>query len=185
MARIEAAAGRTDEATALLRDATTIAPQAESLALLGDLLAQMGRSNEASVEYATVRTIAQLSSLAGTVYDRQLILFELDHGGATQALLAHAEAALDQRPDIFGWDVVAWARYRLGDFNGAQQAMTHALGTGSADARLLFHAGAIRLALGDRDGAGRLLGSALALGPALDPAQRVEATGLLATAQSR
>jgi tetratricopeptide (TPR) repeat protein len=184
MARVEAAAGRTDEATALLRDATTIAPQAESLALLGDLLAQMGRSNEASVEYATVRTIAQLSSLAGTVYDRQLILFELDHGGATQALLAHAEAALDQRPDIFGWDVVAWARYRLGDLNGAQQAMAHALGTGSADARLLFHAGAIRLALDDREGAGRLLGNALALGPALDPAQRIEARGLLASAQS-
>jgi tetratricopeptide (TPR) repeat protein len=179
MARVDAAAGRTDRAIARLRDATAIAPQAESMALLGDLLSAEGRTAEAGADYDTVRAIRSLSDLASSVYDRQLLLFELDHGGASEAVLARATAALAQRPDPFGWDVVAWADYRLGRYTAAEEAMTDALADGCGDARLLYHDGAIRLALGDRRGASALLAQALALGPALDPAQRSEAERLL------
>jgi Flp pilus assembly protein TadD len=114
------------------------------------------------------------------VYDRQLLLFELDHGGATPDVLARADAALAVRGDIFGWDVVAWAHFRLGQYAEASAAMRHALATGCRDARLLFHAGAIAQASGDRSGAERLLNAALSLGPALDPRQTDEARSLLA-----
>ena len=54
------------------------------------------------------------------------------------------------------------------------------LATGIVDARIVFHAGAIALGRGDADGGRALLWQALALGPALDPAARAEASSLLA-----
>jgi tetratricopeptide (TPR) repeat protein len=182
LARVQASEGAIDAAIGHLEEAAAIAPQAETLALLGDLRAASGRPDLAKAQYDTVRAISGLSAIAGSIYDRQLLLFELDHGGATAKLLSHAEDALERRADIFGWDAVAWARYRLGNPAGAQEAMARAMATGCTDARLLYHAGAIRLVLGDGAAAARLLGSALGLGPALDPAQRTDAAGLFARA---
>jgi hypothetical protein len=47
------------------------------------------------------------------------------------------------------------------------------------EARILFHAGAIAIARGDRSGGDALLRQALGLGAALDPADRAEARRLL------
>jgi hypothetical protein len=114
------------------------------------------------------------------VYDRQLLLFELDHGGATEALLSHARDALTARPDATGHDIVAWALYRLGRPADALAESQLALATGTRDARILAHAGAIELAAGDTASGSRDLQAALDLGPALDPALRTEVSTLLA-----
>ena len=114
------------------------------------------------------------------MYDRQLIGFELEHGGATQATLAAARASLAARPDYAGHDLVAWALHRLGRDDAAAADADAARATGIVDARVLFHAGAIALAKGDVAGGRALLRQALALGPALDPAARAEASALLA-----
>ena len=179
LARIDAFDGRTDAAIAGLRRAADIAPQPETLALLGDLLAARGATAEADDQFATVRLTGQLSALAGSVYDRQLIGFELDHGGATEATLAAARASLAARPDYAGHDLVAWALHRLGRDDAAAAEADAARATGIVDARVLFHAGAIALARGDVAGGRALLRQALALGPALDPAARAEAASLL------
>jgi len=180
LARVDAATGRIDAALSGLRHAATIAPQPDTLALLGDLLALRGDVGGAKTQYDTVRAIASLSSVAGSVYDRQLVLFELDHGGASDALLAHARSALVARPDSTGHDVVAWALYRLGQFDGALGESRLALASGTRDARILAHAGAIELANGDAAVGRRDLQAALDLGPALDPLTTAEARSLLA-----
>ena len=180
LAKVDASDGHPDSAIAGLRRAAAIAPQPETLALLGDLLELGGDGTAATAEYQTVRAIEALGSTAGTVYDRQLLLFELDHGGATDALLAHAQAALAARPDATGHDVVAWALYRLGRFEEALVESRFALATGTRDARILAHAGAIELASGHVDDGIRDGRAALALGPALDPLTRSEISSLVA-----
>jgi len=180
LARIDTFEGHVDAALAGLRHAAAIAPQPDTLALMGDLLGSGGNATDAATQYATVRAIEVLGSTAGAVYDRQLLLFELDHGGATEALLGHARDALAARPDATGHDIVAWALYRLGRPVEALAESQLALATGTRDARILAHAGAIELAAGDTASGIRDLHAALDLGPALDPALRTEASALLA-----
>ncbi|MCI0344761.1 MAG: tetratricopeptide repeat protein, partial [Chloroflexi bacterium] len=92
LARVEAAAGQIDVAIGRLEAAAAIAPLPEIEALLGDLHQAGGDASAASAAFETVRLTGQLSELAGTVFDRQLILFDLDHGAATAKVLQRAEA---------------------------------------------------------------------------------------------
>jgi tetratricopeptide (TPR) repeat protein len=180
LAKVDAAEGHIDAAMAGLKSAAAIVPQPETLILLGDLEALSGNTAAAHAQYATVRAIRQLSAVSGTVFDRQLIGFELDHDGATEALLATTEADLSTRTDAAGYDLAAWAAYRLGQLGLAQQYIDAALATGIRDGRMLEHAGAIALARGDRAHGDGLLREALGLGPALDPLSTAETLRLLA-----
>lgn len=175
LARVDAFEGRMQDAIDGLRAATAIAPQPESLALLGDLLDAGSDAAGSADASETVRFIGSLGSVQGIVYDRQLLRFELDHGGATPALLDQARASLAARPDSSGHELVAWALYRLGRFDEAATEIVAARAYGADDARLRFHDGAIALARGDRTGGLALIQSALADGPALDPIERSEA----------
>lgn len=179
LARVDAAGGRVDAALAGLDRAATISPQPEILALAGDLRTLQGDQRGAERAYGTVRITAELAGLAGDVFDRQLLLFALDHGAATDDVLDRLRAGLADRPDATGHDLVAWAAYRLGQLDLARAHSDAALTSGIRDARLLYHAGAIALADGDRDGGRTLLEAALALGPALDPMDTSEARRLL------
>jgi tetratricopeptide (TPR) repeat protein len=179
LARADAAEGRIDEAIAGLRAAAAIVPEPATLALLGDLLTLDGDAAGAEEQYATVRFTGELGQLAGAVYDRSLLQFELDHGGSSPALLERAEAAAETRADAGGLDVVAWASHRLGRDDEAWTAIERARETGIVDARILFHAGAIAVARGEMSEGRALLAQALDLGPALDPLERQEASSLL------
>jgi tetratricopeptide (TPR) repeat protein len=178
LARIDAFDGRIEAAIAGLRHATSIAPQPEPMALLGDLLTTTGDRTGAATAYETVRFIERLGDIQATTFDRQLLRFELDHGGASEALLARARASLAARPDWTGHDTVAWALYRLGRPAEAGDEIAAARALGADDARLRLHDGAIRLANGDPAGGLAMLRSALDLGPALDPLERAEAMRL-------
>lgn len=179
LARIDAAAGRPSDAIAGLRAAAAIAPQPDTLEMLGDLLAAGGDQPGGDTQFKTVRFIERLGAIQGAVYDRQLLRFELDHGGATTTVLSAAQASATVRPDSTGHDTVAWALYRLGRFDEAAAEIGQARSYGADDARLRYHDGAIAIARGDRATGDRLLQSALALGPALDPTERAEAQRLL------
>jgi hypothetical protein len=182
LARIEAFDGRTDAALDLLERAAAIAPQPEVLALTADLRRLGGDDVGADRAEATVRLTADLAaaSARGRVFDRQLVQFGLDHGGPAAALLDDARLALDARSDASGHDLVGWAAYRAGRLDVAAAASEAALASGIRDARLLYHAGAIDRATGDEARGRQRLEAAIALGPALDPAEVAEARRLLA-----
>ena len=82
--------------------------------------------------------IERLGAIQGAVYDRQLLRFELDHGGATTDVLAAAQASATARPDSTGHDTVAWALYRLGRFDEAAAEIGQARSYGADDARLRY-----------------------------------------------
>lgn len=178
LARIDAFDGKVEAAIAGLRRATDIAPQPEALALLGDLL-ELQAPGAGAESFETVRFIERLGDIQAATFDRQLLRFELDHGGANEPLLTRARESLTERPDWSGHDTVAWALFRLGRFDSAAESIAAARALGADDARLRFHDGAIQLARGDVATGERLLRSALDLGPALDPIEHAEVMRLL------
>ena len=181
LARIDAFQGSTADAIAGLRRATSIAPQPEALALLGDLLGQANAADPAAVKaYDTIRFIEQLGDIQATTFDRQLLRFEVDHGGANDALLGRVRTSVEARPDAAGHDLLAWTLYHLGRQAEAAEEIGAARALGADDARVRFHDGAIRLAAGDIDRGRALLRTAADSGPGLDPSERQEVATLLA-----
>jgi tetratricopeptide (TPR) repeat protein len=185
LARVRAAQGRVEEAIGLYRKAIAVVPEPDYLSALGDLYMLSGETRSAREQYATVETIATLAALNRQVYDRQLALFYADHDLKIAEALRIAEVALDARRDIFGYDTYAWALYKSGRYADARSASERALSLGTKDARLLYHAGMISLALGETARGQEELLDALTLCPSFDPLQAARARDALAKASSR
>ena len=180
-ARAAAALGDTTAAIDGYRAAIAVAPQPDALTALGDLLALNGDQDAADQQYATVEAIARLQGGdTGLVYNRQLALFLVDHDRDAAEALRLAELELKTRKDVYGYDAYAWALLANGRAADADAAMTTALGMGTHDARLLFHAGEIAHALGDDARARSLLEESLAIRGALDPLSASRAATTLA-----
>jgi tetratricopeptide (TPR) repeat protein len=178
LAHTRAAQGATDEAIGLYKRAIAIVPQPEFLAALGDLYQIKGNSQEAKAQYATVRAIAKLSAAQAQLYNRQLVLFDANHGHNLAEVLALAARELASRKDVYGWDAYAWALYANGRYGEAAKAMRSARAIGTVDPLLDYHDGMIDAALGRTSQARALLSAALARNPGFDPlqAQRARTT---------
>jgi tetratricopeptide (TPR) repeat protein len=168
-ARAQAALGQTDAAIASYQQAIAIAPQPDALTALGDLYALRGESNVAADQYATVEAIGHLAAVNQQVYNRQLVLFSVNHDRDLADALRLAQQELGVRKDAYGFDAEAWALLANGRAADADAAMATALAFGTRDAMLLYHAGEISLALGDSPKARDLLQQSLAIRGALDP----------------
>jgi tetratricopeptide (TPR) repeat protein len=183
LARVAAAGGDLDEAIRELSGAIAIVPQPEFLARRGDLYtlrAAPGDAKRATADYATVEAIAKLAGEAAGVYDRTLALYLANHGLEPTRAVALADAELAFRKDVYGYDADAWALLAAGRAADADAMMTRALAFGTRDAKLLYHAGMIALALGQNDRALTFLTDSLALDPSFDPLQVSRARTALA-----
>lgn len=180
-ARAQAALGLTDDAIAGYQHAIAIAPQPDALTALGDLYALRGDTKLAGEQYATVEAIGHLAAVNQQVYNRQLVLFSVNHDRDLTTALALAQQELDVRPDAFGYDAYAWVLLANGRATDADAAMAKALGFGTRDALLLYHAGEIKLALGDGAAARTLLKDSLGISGALDPLAASRAAASLAS----
>ncbi|TMC74969.1 MAG: tetratricopeptide repeat protein [Chloroflexi bacterium] len=179
LARALAAVGDVTGAITEYERAIAAVPLPEYLAALGDLRALQGDLAGSEQAYATIGVIAKLSSLERRLYDRQLALFYVDHDRDLTAALEIARAAELSRPDIYSEDTLAWALYKNGQLGEARAASDQARKLGTPDARLLYHAGLISLALGDRDRGRNELWAALARSPMFDPIQADRARAAL------
>jgi tetratricopeptide (TPR) repeat protein len=169
LASVRAAQGRVDDAIELYERAVAMVPEPGSLAALGDLYLISGEERAAEDSYATVEAIADLEAVNRRLYDRQLALFWADHDTRLDEALAIAEASVETRRDVYGYDTLGWVLYRLGRFEEARAVSDRALAMGTPDARLWFHAGMISVALGDDERARDELSAALELHPRFDP----------------
>lgn len=183
-ARAEAALGRTDDAIVTYQQAIAIAPQPDALTALGDLYALRGDAKLAAGQYATVEAIGHLAAINQQVYNRQLVLFSVNHERDLADALRLAQQELAVREDVYGYDAYAWALLANGRAEDADAAMSRALAFGTRDALLLYHAGEIARALGDTSKARELLGQALAIHGALDPLATSRAAASLASMAS-
>jgi tetratricopeptide (TPR) repeat protein len=164
LAAVSAAQERWDEAIALYESVQQRQPQTEYVIALGDVYAKSGRPADAASQYALVEAIARLYEANGIGTELQLALYHADHGDAARAL-ALAEAAYEASPSVYAADAYAWALSKTGRLSEAATVASEATRFGTPEARFYYHAGLIRLALGDRQGAVAGLERALEINP--------------------
>lgn len=167
MARLAAARHRWPDAIAHGERAVGVALDPATLGVMSDAYAALGDTARAA-EYA--RTMEVAAGQQPGAYHRAWSLFLLDHGRQLPEVLAAARGELSTRRDAYGHDLLAWALYRNGRPIDARRAMAPALSLGTQDALLLYHAGMIARAAGDRRAAGAYLRRALAVSPWFDHA---------------
>jgi tetratricopeptide (TPR) repeat protein len=110
-----------------------------------------------------------------------LVAYWTDHDKNLDEALALARQERERRRDIYTCDTLAWALYKKGLYAEAKAASDEALRLGTRDPRLLYHAGMIAHALGDRGGGAKHLRQALAINPSFDVLQADAARRTLGT----
>lgn len=159
-ARARLSAGDTASALELYKRAQERVPLPETIIAHGDLLARLGREEEAKKEYELAEFIERNGASAAT-YSRQLALFLADHDIKLDEALTIARRERAARSDIYTCDALAWCLFKKGLFREAKEAMDEALRLGTRDARLFYHAGMIANALGNQRDARKYLQLAL------------------------
>jgi tetratricopeptide (TPR) repeat protein len=171
--RIALATGSPARAAEFFERAYEESPLVETAWLLGDARAQAGDAKGAEDAYEHVEREGKLND------SRTLSLFWSTKGKKERDALGLAENEKKVRGDVYTDDALAWALYRNGRTAEAKVAIDRALSNGTKDARLIFHSGAIRIALGDAALGRKLVKDALALNPKFDVSGAREAQGLL------
>ena len=169
--RIAYARGDLGSAISYVETATAALPRPDMLAFLGDLYALTGNPSKAADQYATVDFIAQMTeqSGGGKVYDREYGLFLSEHNRNVARALEIAQSEIQYRQDVYGYDALAMALHANGRDAEALNAINQALALGTADPRMLLHAGLIEIANGLTDQGKAHLTQALALNPTVSP----------------
>jgi tetratricopeptide (TPR) repeat protein len=171
-ARVALSQGQPQRAIEFLEQAYRRSPLPETAWLLGDARAMLNDQAGAEVAYQQVikegrridrLTLALFYAVKNRDLDEALRLIETERG---------------VRNNIYVNDAHAWILYRLGRLAEAKAQSDRALQLGTREARLLYHAGAIRLAAGEPEGRA-LIEQALALNPEFDGTEASEARKLL------
>lgn len=167
--RVAFAQGDLDGAIGFYQSAVAIIPKPELVAYLGDLYALKGDHAAAEKQYQTVDFIVKLGEVQAQVFNREIALFQATHHRDTAHAVEIAQAELETRKDIYGYDAVAWALYNDGQASAALAPAQQAVSLGTPDPKLLYHLGMIELSVGHTADGQRHLRAALALNPAFDP----------------
>jgi tetratricopeptide (TPR) repeat protein len=165
LGRVRAAQGKTEEAVELLTQAIAIMPMPEFVIMLGDLYQTTGQQAAANQQYRFLATIEQLYRANGVDMDMEIALFNADRNIDLEAAAEQARKAYADRPSIHAADVLAWALYKTGNYEGAKVYSQEALRLDTKDALKLFHAGMIAYRLGENTQAQDYLERALAINP--------------------
>jgi tetratricopeptide (TPR) repeat protein len=174
VARARVALGRDepDRAIAYLEKAYRAQPLPETAWLLADARALRGDVGGAEAE---CRRVVE----AGRRSDRlTLALFYATRNESIDEALRLIEEERAGRGGVYVDDTYAWVLFRAGRLDDARRASEQAMRLGTPDARILYHAGAIRIAVGDPAGRA-LVEKALALNPRFDATGAAEARALL------
>jgi tetratricopeptide (TPR) repeat protein len=164
LAKVAWARGKEQLAIERYGDVVSRYPSSEFVIALADLYRATGRQTLAEQQEDVVRAMHELATRSGVNVDLELALFDADHGDPEGALSA-ARSAWSRRRSVHVADAYAWALYANGRYARAARLAERALALGTRDALFLFHAGMIRLELGDDRAARRHLSTALATNP--------------------
>jgi len=176
MARLAAARGESAAALELGGRAIAQVLDPATLAVMSDAALASGDSAKAG-EYARVMEVS-VRRQTGSLH-RGWGLFLLDRGLRVDQVAAQAGADLRARRDIYGYDLLAWARHRQGRDDEAWANIQQALRLGTRDAQLFYHAGMIAHARHDTAATRRYLSGALEVNPTFNRVQAAEARDVL------
>jgi tetratricopeptide (TPR) repeat protein len=176
---------RGDDELAIARFTEVVAryPSAEFVGALADLYRATGKPALADQQEAVVAAMHDLATANGVNVDLELALFDADHGDPEGALAA-ARAEWARRQSVHVADAYAWALYANGRYQRASTFAERALALGTRSALFLFHAGMIRLELGDEVGARGYLSDAVATNPNFSILHAADAARILATLET-
>jgi len=163
-ARAEAALGQTDAALADYEELVERGIEPFYTLQYAELLESIGRADEAAAQYRLYSEQEAEFAAQEFLPDATYTLFLADHGQPELAL-HNAQRAVDIAPFIDTQDAYAWALHRNGRHEDAWAAMERAFALDTPSALYHFHAGMIRHALGDDDGARQHLTMALDINP--------------------
>ncbi len=183
LARFEAAAGRWSGARAAAEKAVRITPWPEALAILGDAQEQLGDAAAAAATRDEIGAVERIGN-AQHLFDRLVALAYADRGVHVEDAFAIARRELAVRDDVFAEDTLAWTAARAGRWDVARAAAGKATRWDTADPRIWYHAGVIADHDGDREGATRDFGHALALNPRFHPVFAEDARRRLASGRN-
>jgi tetratricopeptide (TPR) repeat protein len=183
LAKVAWARGDDELAIARLTEVVARYPSAEFVGALADLYRATGKPALADRQEAVVAAMHDLATANGVNVDLELALFDADHGDPEGALAA-ARAEWARRQSVHVADAYAWALYANGRYQRASTFAERALALGTRSALFLFHAGMIRLELGDEVGARRYLSDAVATNPNFSFLHAAEAARVLATLET-
>jgi len=156
----------------------TATPEPGTLVLLGDAYAGLGDKAKAEETY---REAERISLAHAEPYNRAWTSFLVEHdGGRIPEVVALLKQEIQTRRDIYGYDLLAWALFKQGDYAAAQEMMASALRTGTRDALIFFHAGMIEQAIGAHDAARRHFEQAIETNPYFHPTYPALARAALA-----
>ncbi|MGI9079003.1 MAG: tetratricopeptide repeat protein [Gemmatimonadaceae bacterium] len=158
MARLELARNRPRRAIAYGERSMAITLDPAILGVIGEAYAARKDSVKAEEYYRTMQIAVVRQPGA---FHRAWSLFLLDHDRATDEVLAKAREEIASRKDIYGYDLLAWALYKRGEYAEARHQMRYALRLATRDAMLYYHAGMIERAMGDPEAARKHLTRAL------------------------
>jgi tetratricopeptide (TPR) repeat protein len=164
LGRLAVGDGDLTGAAARFERASEIVPLPEYVIALGEAREAAGDADGAKASYDLARLEIALFQSNGVEVDLDLALFEADHADPATAL-GLAEKAYATRQTYRTADALAWASHRAGRAADAQRLSVEARRLGTHDPLLLYHAGMIASAAGDRATARQLLTDALSLDP--------------------
>ena len=164
MGRFKAAERQYPAAIVLLNKSAALAPDTDTLTMLGDLYALSGNKAEAEKQYSLVEALYKKDTDAGIDDHMQIAQFDADHDRNLPEALQMAEQNKASQ-NINDADTLAWCLYKNGQEDAAKAAIQTALARRTPEAGMLFHAGMIYAKAGDRITGGKCLSHALSLNP--------------------
>ena len=173
--RVALAKGEATDAINFLSIAQRLHPLVETAWLLGDAYTLNADAEHAQQAYAD----AERQGWRGDKLTLAYFFADKNKNSADALRLLDEERR--NRGGIYMDDAYSWALYRAGRFAEARRESVQALRLGTRDARLLYHAGAIELALGEQVRGRKLIRQALALNSGFDVTGAAEARALLAS----
>ncbi|MEO7999100.1 MAG: tetratricopeptide repeat protein [Gemmatimonadaceae bacterium] len=115
-----------------------------TLGIVGDAYAAIGDTAKATEYFHTLEVAVTAQPGA---YHRAWSLYLLDHDLRVREVLEKAQEELQQRKDIYGYDLVAWALYKSGRPVEAEAMMKQAMQLNTPDPLLVQHQAAIARSL--------------------------------------
>lgn len=174
LARVRSAQARQDEAVELERRRFASAPHPENLFELGKALQRSGRHSEAKRAFGEFEQRARTESQQWDNANRELVYYYVDFARRAGAALRVAEIEIARRHDVLTRVAYAWALHAAGRNAQARREIEAALAVGVRDPEMLYRAGAIALANGDRQAAREYFRRSLAASPRSEVAAHVE-----------
>ncbi|MFN6964746.1 MAG: tetratricopeptide repeat protein [Pyrinomonadaceae bacterium] len=139
----------------------------DNIFLLGDVYTRLGETAKANAQYALAQSGE--AGLGRADDPHRVALFWANNGIRLDEAVAIAEQDRAKQSDIYASDTLAWCLYKAGRLDEAKRHADEAMRLGTPDAKILFHAGMIAKARGERREAVGLLSRAIKLNPQFDP----------------